>query len=140
MPASDRPPPGCVGVEAVNPRDQSKRLQVYLRQSKMAATAKRGMGAAKELAHNVPWTLENPVAVFRGVREEGESQWLCYVAQPPDAYDYRTGERVRPWLGQVFLVFVDDDRIVYHWRWDQTDPADLEHPRDFATRCEERLL
>ena len=64
----------------------------------------------------MPLTLQQPTAVFRGVREEGESRWLCYVGLPPDAYNHRMGERLRPWLGQVFLVFVDDDRIVYHWR------------------------
>jgi hypothetical protein len=50
MPAESRPPPGRAAVEAVNPTD-GRRWEVYLRESKIAATAKRGMGAAKELAH-----------------------------------------------------------------------------------------
>lgn len=121
MSNSVRPPSDCVSIRAINPVD-GRDWEVYLRQSKITTTAKRGMGAAKELAYNVPWTLQNSTAIFRGVREEGESQWLCYVGSPPDAYDYKTNERVRPWLGQVFLVFVDDDRIVYHWRWDKPIP------------------
>ncbi len=139
MPAGDKPPPGCAAVEAIKPAD-GRRWDVFLRQSKITATAKRGMGAAKELAYSVPWVLQNPTAIFRGVREVGESQWLCYVGEPPDAYNYKTGERVRPWLGQLFLVFLDDDRIIYNWRWDKADPDDLRLPLDFAHRFEERLL
>jgi hypothetical protein len=98
-----KPPPGCVALEAIRPRD-GKRWEVYLRQSKIEATAKRGMGAARELAYLVPFVLQNPTAVFRGVREEGASQWLCDVGSPPDAYNHKTGERLRPWADQVFLV------------------------------------
>lgn len=98
------------------------------------------MGAAKELAYLVPLTLQQPTAVSCGVREEGESRWLCYVGLPPDAYNDRTGEQLRPWLGQVFLVFVDGDRIVYNWRWDKADLGDLRLPVDLGRRFEERVL
>lgn len=133
------PPPGCAAIEAINPTD-GKPWDVFLRQAKIESTAQRGMGAARELAYLVPFTLQNPTAIFRGVREEGESQWLCYVALPTDAYNHRTGERVRPWTGQVFLVFVDDDRIVYNWRWDKSDASSLRLPIDFAQRFEEQVL
>lgn len=137
MPSAE--PPGCAALEAINPAD-GKRCQVYVRISKIDATAKRGMGAARELAYLVPHALQNPNAIFRGVREEGESQWLCYIGSPPDAYNHRTGERMRPWPGQVFLVFVDDDCIVYNWRWDKADTDELRLPIDHAQRFEERLL
>lgn len=101
---------------------------------------KRLRGAARELAYLVPFVLQNPTAIFRGVRDEGESQWLCYAGLPEDAFNHRTGERVRPWAGQVFLVFVDDDRIVYNWRWDRSDATSLRLPVDYAERFEERLL
>lgn len=139
MASSDKPPPGCVAVEAVNPAD-GKPSEVYLRESKIAATARRGMGPAQELARNVPWVLQNPTAIFRGVREEGESLWHCYVGCPKDGYDYKTGERVPPWLGQVFMVFVDDDRIIYNWRWDGVDSDDLRLPENYGRRFEERVL
>jgi hypothetical protein len=134
-----KPPPGCVAIEAVSPKD-GKRCEVFLRQSKIEATAKRGMGAARELAYLVPFVLQNPNAVYRGVREEGESQWLCYAGSPPDAYNHKTGERLRPWAGQVFLVFLDDDRIIYNWRWDKADADSLRLPADFARRFEEQVI
>jgi len=127
------------GSQAINPTD-GKRWEVYLRASKLDSTAKRGMGAARELAYLVPFVLQHPNAIFRGVREEGESQWLCYVGSPADAYNHKTGDPVRPWSGQVFLVFVDDDRIVYDWRWDRADADDLRLPVDSARRFEEKVL
>lgn len=138
MPASN-PPPGCVALAAISPTD-GKQWDVYLRQARIEAAARRGMGAARELAYLVPFVLQNPTAIFRGVRDEGESMWLCYAGLPEDAFNHHTGERVRPWTGQVFLVFVDDDRIVYNWRWDKSDATSLRLPVDYAERFEERLL
>jgi len=57
-----------------------------------------------------------------------------------ETYNHKTGDRVRPWSGQVFLVFVDDDRIVYDWRWDKADADDLRLPVDSARRFEEKVL
>ena len=65
---------------------------------------------------------------------------MCYVGSPTNAYNHKTGERLRPWTGQVFLVFVDDDGIVYNWRWDKTDADNLRLPVDFASRFEEQVL
>jgi hypothetical protein len=81
-----------------------------------------------------------PTAVFRGVREEGERDWLCYVSRPGRAYDYRTGEEVDGWEGQVFLIYVTDDRILYLWVWAQADGDNPNLPVNYASRFEERLL
>lgn len=132
-------PPGCVSLDALNPRDGSIR-QLFLRESKIESTARRGMGAARELAYLVPDVLLHPTAIFRGVREEGERQWVCYVGFPSDAYNYRTGERIRPRPGQVFLVFADDYGILYNWRWEQADKDALHLPERHGSRFEERLL
>jgi hypothetical protein len=45
-----------------------------------------------------------------------------------------------PWPGQVFLVFVDDDGIIYNWRWEKADSQDLRLPENHGRRFEERLL
>jgi hypothetical protein len=139
MPDEQPMPSDCAPIEALDP-NTGKTRHLYVRQAKIQATAKRGMGPARELAYVVPWAVQNPSAIFRGVREEGESQWLCFVARPQDAYDYKTGERRAPWLGQVFLVFVDDDRIIYNWRWDKADLNQPDLPLDYVDRFEERLL
>ena len=75
MPEERKPPPHCAVIEAINPQD-GKFWELYVRHSKIEWTAKRGVGAAKELAYTVPWTVKHPTAIFRGVREEGERNWL----------------------------------------------------------------
>jgi hypothetical protein len=125
-------------MDAVSPDGSS--WKVLLRNRKMDETAKRGMGAAKELGFTVTWALMHPTAICRGIREEGESQWLCYVSRPSQAYDYRTGDCRRAWEGQVFLVFVDGDRIVYNWRWEKAAADAPELPEGYAARFEERVL
>jgi hypothetical protein len=106
----------------------------------MAETARKGPGATRELAYTVPWALLHPTAIFRGIREEGESSWLCYVSQPTKVYDHRTGEQVPAWPGEVFLVFVNGDQLIYLWYWTDADQADPRLPDNHEGRFEERVL
>jgi hypothetical protein len=125
-------------LPAFNPRD-GQTWTVLVRDAKAEVIRKRGIGPARELAEIVPPTLLRPNAVFRGLRDRGASNWLCYVGSPTKAYDYENGQRVPPWPGEVFLVFVNDQRVVYNWRWEKADPADPKLPIDFETRFLERL-
>ena len=140
--ASDGQPPtprDCYPVNAIDPTTGLARV-VFVRVKKAQATARAGMGATRELAFTVPFALQNPTAIFRGVREEGESQWLCYCSVPADAYDFKTHNKRGAWPGQVFLVFVDDDGIVYNWRWEKAHPEDAKLPTDFENRFEQKVL
>jgi hypothetical protein len=132
------PPRDCAELDARSPEGGTWKL--LLRARKVQTTARKGMGAARELGYTVPWALQNPTAIFRGVREEGEASWLCYVSRPTRVYDHRTGELRQPWSGQVFLVFVNNDRIIYNWRWEKADAADPNLPENAAVRFEERVL
>lgn len=132
-------PRDCVSLLAIDPNTHQT-WELLLRHSLMDWTAKRGMGAALELAHTVPWALLHPTAIFRGNRDEGEPDWLCYVSLPDEAFHYRTGQRRPAWPSQVFLVFVDGDRIVYNWHWEPADPRDSRLPEQYATRFDERVL
>jgi hypothetical protein len=79
------------------------------------------LGAAVELVDTVRWTLLHFMALFRGVRDLerdiSEDNWLCYVGNPGHAYDHKTGAKRPPWPGEVFLVFVTDERVIYNWYW-----------------------
>ena len=76
-----KPPPGCVAIEAIGPKD-GKQWEVYLRQSKIETTAKRGMGAARELAYLVPFVLQNPNAFFAGCAKKGRASGCATSAHP----------------------------------------------------------
>jgi hypothetical protein len=97
------------------------------------------MGAAKDAAYSVREVLIAPKAVFRGVREEGESEWLCYVGIPKHSYT-RDGQTRPPRNGYVFLVFVNQERVAYNWRWEQCDGREATLPQNHEERFVTRVL
>jgi hypothetical protein len=116
-------------IEAINPDTGKKDLILYIRDCTIEQTRRKGMGAARELAFTVPAAVQSPTGIFRGVTEfeEGDEDWLIFVARPPRAYDWKTAESVPVWKGEVFLVFVDEDRVIRRWYWD--DASDKKNPR-----------
>lgn len=131
-------PRDCSPIPALNP-STGEQWTLLIRHKKLDETAKRGMGAARELAHTVRQVVLHPTAVFKGVREEVEEEWLCYVGTPETAYNYRTGDARPAWEGEVFLVFVNDDRIVYNWRWEKADSRYRDLPLNFEDRFDQRV-
>jgi hypothetical protein len=134
---------GYSSLDAIDPNDGGK-WQVLLPDGKMDYVASQGHGAAMELADTVRWTLLHPRAVFRGVRdleaEIAEDDWLCYVGVPGHAYDHKTGMKRAAWPGEVFMVFVTDERVVYNWYWDECDPRESHLPADYENRFLEKVL
>jgi hypothetical protein len=134
---------GYSSLDAIDPNDGGK-WQVLLPHGKMDFVASLGHGAAMELADTVRWALLHPRALFRGVRELeaeiAEDDWLCYVATPGHAYDHKIGVKRPPWPGEAFLVFVTDERVVYHWYWCECDDRESHLPADYENRFLERVL
>jgi hypothetical protein len=134
---------GYSSLEAIDPNDGG-RWQVLLPHGKMDYVASQGHGAVMELADTVRWALLHPRAVFRGVRELereiAEDNWLCYVAVPGHAYDRKTGHKRPAWPGEVFMVFVTEERIVYNWYWSECDAGESHLPSDYTDRFLERVL
>lgn len=126
-------------INAINPSD-GKLFYVYVTDAKLTWVGRRGIGAVYELSESVREVLGSPRAVFKGVREEGEKDWLCYCAIPTRAYDLRTGDPRPPWPGQVLLVFVNDDSVVYNWRWEPSDPSKKHLPMDYESRFDQKVL
>ena len=138
-PAKARTRRGYRGVRAVDP-DSGQETTAFVSYDKIDATARfRSRGQVLELAHLVPDALARPQAVFRGVREEAERRWLCYVGRRSRAFHPDGTERT-PYPGEVFLVFVTDQMVVYNWNWFEADEQDAALPRDHADRFSERLL
>jgi hypothetical protein len=125
-------------LDAFNPLD-GQYHKVTVTPAHIEITRKRGPGPAHELVELVPPTLFRPTAVFRGLRESGQDQRLCFVSSPRLAYDYETGLRVPPWPGGVFCVFVNEAKVLYTWRWEPSDPLDRTLPAGYLTRFTKRL-
>lgn len=134
---------GYSQLEAIDPHDGNF-WKVLLPDKKLAWAAREGKGTALELAYTVRWALCNMCYLFRGVRDDeleiDDDGWLCYVATPPHAYNRRTGAQVPPWPGEVFLVYVTDERVIYHWAWYDCDHQHKNLPIDHAARFTEKVF
>jgi len=138
MKEEESKPSESIFLDAFNPID-CQFYKVTVRGTKADWVRQIGVGATKVLHEIVPPTLRNPTAVFRGLRDRDAANWLCYVGLPARAYDYETGNRVPPWENEVFLVFVNDNRVVYSWRWEKSDPCDPRLPKGHESRFDRRL-
>lgn len=140
VPAEKRRPPrrGYATIPAIDPTD-GRLMEVYVSLTRIEIVAKRGMGAAKDLAYSQREVLTAPTAVFRGVREEGERDWLCYVGIPKHSYT-ADGHTRPPRAGRVFLVFVNDEGVAYNCRWEPCDVENAKLPVDYRARFSERVL
>jgi hypothetical protein len=120
-------------------------ITVYLSYARLQALGKRSKGQVMEAAHIVPDTLTNPSSMFEGLRRDedeprdGETGWRCYCGCPNASFR-EDGTRVAPWKGQVYLVFVNEDRVAYNWRWEPADEMDPNLPRNHEARFRKRLF
>jgi hypothetical protein len=129
---------------AYEPSDGTQSCEVLVSFDRMQAVARRGLGHTKECGLIVPSILQNPSAIFEGLRRDEDEDrrgvgWRCYCGIPEHSYR-SDGTESRPYPGQVYLVFVNDERVAYNWRWDKADPKDLNLPLNHETRFKRRLL
>ncbi len=130
-------------VDAIDPHDGGL-WDVLVSPGFLEWVKKRGMGRTKELAYSARWVLLNPAGLYRGVRDTDhdvdDEGWLCYSAIPPDAYDYKTGERRDPWSNQTMMVCVTDERVLYDWWWVPSDPESPNLPINHQLRFREKIF
>jgi len=120
------------------------KCEVLISFDRMQTVARRSMGQAKECGHVLPAVLQGPTAIFEGLRwDEDEDRqgygWRCYCGIPEFAY-HADGTERPPYLNQVYLVFVNDDRVAYNWRWEKADPDDPRLPENHEERFKRRVL
>ncbi len=143
MPGNEESRREYITIAAANPID-GKQCDVLISYERMQAVGRRSLGHAKECAYIVPRILQHPTAVFEGLgRDEDEARegfgWRCYCGLPDQAF-LQDGTPVRPFSGQIYLVFVNDELVAYNWRWEKADSSDPRSPREHETRFRKRLL
>ena len=141
--ASEGETPGRVTLRAVEP-GTGQQTEVLISHRRMHAVARRGLGHAKECGFLVPHTLQNPTAIFEGIRKDDDEDqrvpgWHCYCSKPPYSFN-EDGEQKSPYAKQVFLVFVNQDKVAYNWRWAKADELDDALPEDYEERFARRVL
>lgn len=119
-------------------------IEVQISYERMQAVGRRSMGHAKECGLIVPQILQRPTAIFEGLRQDEDEAregygWRCYCGVPQQAF-HADGTSRSPYPDQVYLVFVNDERVAYNWRWEKADPDDPELPINYEERFKQRLL
>ena len=132
-----------ITIAAINPLD-GKTCEVMISYDRMQTVGRCSVGHARECGEIVPAILQHPVAIFEGLRwDEDEDRrgvgWRCYCGVPERAY-LPDGAAIRPYPGQVYLVFVNDERVAYNWRWEKADPDNPRFPIHHQERFKRRLL
>lgn len=130
-------------LEAVNPAD-GKACGILVSHDRMQAVARRSMGHAKECGLILPMIIQQPTAIFEGIRQDEDEDrqgygWRCYCGIPESAY-HSDGTKRTPYPNQVYLVFVNDESVAYNWRWEQADQDDPKLPKNHEERFRKRLL
>ena len=118
-------------------------IDVLISHDRLIAVAKRSIGQINEAAEIVPASLQKPGAIFEGLCQDDDEDhrgvgWRCYVSVPDRSYTV-DGRKQPPWQDEVFLVFVNEERVAYNWRWEKCDPDDPTLPQNHAERFHKRL-
>ena len=132
-------------LEASNSDGTITEVQIsYLR---MHTVARRSMGQAKECGLIMPEIIQNPTAMFEGLRWDededpdphGAAGWRCYCGIPSQAF-HADGTSRPAYPGQVYLVFVNDEKVAYNWRWEKADPENQGLPIGHQERFKKPLM
>ncbi len=136
---------GYYSFAAKDYRDKGE-WDILLPDSSVHESRRRGIQLASELAFILPEVLRNPTAIFMGIRWDADEKlagdvpgWLCYVGLPQKSYDVN-GRETDAYVDKVYLVFVNEDRVVYHYRWDKCCPDNPRLPMGHKTRFRERKI
>jgi len=125
---------------AVDPRGNGNdKWQLRVKESLRNHCLKRSGADLLTLAHIVPAACGDPTRIYQGVREEGEQEWLCYCSQPLTMYTGRHGKEAKSKENEVFLVYVNADRCVYAFSWEQAEAQNSGVPKDEEKRFQIRV-
>ena len=134
---------GELRFSAYNPTGEP--LTVRITRHKLLQRARLGKWMMNEVTVTVAEILDQPDAIFEGIRQEedehkgpGGAGWWCYVGVPSTRFvnDGAGGRKLKP--SELFLVFVTDEHVAYNFRWEEVDSCHdwlrADHPDRFRSR------
>ena len=112
-------------LDAIDPVD-GKLLTVQISHQRIIAVGARSYGQAYEARDVLPQVLSKPSAIYEGLCWDSDEDrrgagWRCYAGVPDCSYT-KDGTKQGPWENELFLAFINADRVVYNWRWEKIDP------------------
>jgi hypothetical protein len=94
-----------------------------------------------ELRLLVPETLRHPDTLWAGIREPdpGEDDaGYCFAKHFPYRINGEGGQYPNK-EAAVFCVYVNNDFLIYEYRWDESDRADHRYPRGHESRFQRHI-
>jgi len=132
-------------IQAIDPID-GKTCAVLISHGRLQFMKQLGLRAIHETAKMVPLALQKPTAIFEGLSDEQDEEkglrgagWRCYVTKPTTAFKATGAQHPAP-TDQVFVVFVNHERVAYNWRWEKCDAVQTALPAGYEGRFRKRLL
>lgn len=153
--------PGYRSIETLDPRDGGL-WTLLISPSLVTKCGKKGMADAKDLAFSLMPAMQDPKQirrVFRGVRDavgkcqygcdaecghprvshRGDDGYLCYAVRPTSRHVGRDGTPVSVPMDRILLVFVNDERVIYNFYWEQCSLDGSNLPIDHEERFAEQI-
>src|SRR5437588_5863224 len=123
MPGAEGSRRQYLALQALEPDGSVGEVQISF--DRMQTVGRRSLGHAKECGLIMPMILQQPTAIFEGLRRDEDEDrsgygWRCYCGVP--AHSYRAdGIEASALRGQVYLVFVNDEGVASNWPWETAD-------------------
>ena len=140
---------GCRSVDAIDPHT-GEFWKVLLTDEKLRFVQGQGIGRTTDLAYIVTEVLKSPVVgIFQGLREDQNQHnlpidesdgMLCYCGIPRNYFDYKLEEMKPNSNRDYFMVFVNEERIIFHWYWVSSESGDMTSPVVYNERFREKIL
>ncbi|MBC7853846.1 MAG: hypothetical protein IAF94_10450 [Pirellulaceae bacterium] len=123
---------------AIDPHD-GKGWQIRFDLEELRRRKITSAGRLQEIAQVATEILLFPTCIFQGLRGEREASWLCYAGVPSQAFT-NAGASIPTWPGQVYLVYVNAERVAYDYRWERADSTDRDRPENWKIRFDRLWL
>ena len=94
-----------------------------------------------EDARFIPETVQQPDAIFEGLKRPGHEKSLCYSVRPARDPENEEENQPLPRYGFAFLAFARSGAggfVVFDWEWREEDGDAPGHPVGWATDFERR--
>ena len=115
----------------------------YVSRPEIARVRDQGPQEKYEASRFLLEAVQEPDAIFAGLRRPNQDANLCYsVFLTHDPDDRDEGCAQPPRYGYVFLAFVrvaNMGYVIFDWEWREEDPAHTGHPTNWKRDFEERV-
>ncbi len=112
--------------------ESGEKCEFKISTSKISWLHKHGPDDKFYNIQNLPYAINHPNAIFKGLKRDAHEQSYCYVASPDRRFVNDTNS-VRLSPGWVFLVFVSSNLEIFDWRFERAD-KNGKLPENYETR------